>query len=111
MALTTRDDLVVARESFFVGNNVLVKGGDVWAAGDRVVLARPQAFRPLTVSESDPEPEPKPTIAKRAAAAVRKATPTPKPAAAKPKAEEPPPAEPARAALKWPAYDSGKSES
>lgn len=58
MARTTHDDLVVARESFFVGNT-LVRAGDVWAAGDRVVAGRPHAFKPLEVSESDPERAPR----------------------------------------------------
>lgn len=58
MARIARDDLVVVRTPFFVGNT-LVRGGEVWTADDRVVRSHRSAFAPLEVRVSDPEPEPR----------------------------------------------------
>lgn len=59
MARTSRDDLAVARSSFFMGNT-LVRAGDVWAADDPVVRTHPNSFRVLEVFASDPPKPPRP---------------------------------------------------
>lgn len=64
MARTVRDDLAVARSSFFMGNT-LVRAGDVWAADDPVVRAHHHSFRPLEVYTGD-SPRPRlPRVAVR----------------------------------------------
>jgi hypothetical protein len=73
MARTTRDDLVVCRTSFFVGNT-LVRAGDVWAADDRIPRLRPSDFRKLEVHESDPEPAPRPRPVLRRPTTKKKGT-------------------------------------
>lgn len=75
MSRTSRDDLVVVRSSFFVGNT-LVPSGEVWTADDRLVRSHPQAFRPLEVNASDPEraPRVRPSFPVRRPRATKKAT-------------------------------------
>lgn len=77
MARITRDDLVVVRTPFFVGN-MLVRGGEVWAANDRVVRSHRSSFAPLEVRESDPEPEPRQRPVFRRPAAPKRPTPATK---------------------------------
>ena len=74
MARTVRDDLAVARSSFFMGNT-LVRAGDVWAADDPVVRTHPNSFRSLEVFTADPPKPPRPSRpAKRPHPRGKKAT-------------------------------------
>lgn len=76
MPRTVRDDLSVARSSFFMGNT-LVRAGDVWATDDPVVHSHAASFRPLEVHRYDPprpKPAPRPAPFRRTPPRAKKAT-------------------------------------